>query len=310
MDYKESFYSPGKLLITGEYLVIDGAKALTLPTRKGQWLKIQNNDSQDISWTSYDVENKIWFEGRFNSVDFSIIDSSEKNIAGRLSKILKFANQLDPKSTLQNGWNIRTELEFPTDWGLGSSSTLLCNLAKWLQVDAHKLHFMVSNGSGYDIASGMESHSLVYEVHQQNVKIDFVEFNPIFKSQIYFIHLNQKQKSDAEVEKYSELKKGVDLSLIINDLNKLTEAVLTAKSLESLEVALVEHEQILSHLLQRDTSRESLFQLYKGGITKYLGAWGGDFVMITIKNKSDLEYFKTKGYHTILSFEEMILNTK
>jgi len=31
-----SFYSNGKLLITGEYLVLDGAKALALPTKYGQ----------------------------------------------------------------------------------------------------------------------------------------------------------------------------------------------------------------------------------------------------------------------------------
>jgi hypothetical protein len=31
---KKKFYSNGKLLITGEYLVLDGAKAFALPTKK------------------------------------------------------------------------------------------------------------------------------------------------------------------------------------------------------------------------------------------------------------------------------------
>ena len=33
---KKTFYSNGKLLITGEYVVLDGAKALALPTKYGQ----------------------------------------------------------------------------------------------------------------------------------------------------------------------------------------------------------------------------------------------------------------------------------
>ena len=35
------FYSHGKLLITGEYLVLDGAKALAVPTVFGQDLSVK-----------------------------------------------------------------------------------------------------------------------------------------------------------------------------------------------------------------------------------------------------------------------------
>ena len=37
------FYSNGKLLISGEYFVLDGAKCLALPCKKGQLLKIKPN---------------------------------------------------------------------------------------------------------------------------------------------------------------------------------------------------------------------------------------------------------------------------
>jgi mevalonate kinase len=37
------FYSHGKLLITSEYAVLDGAKALALPTRLGQKLSVSKN---------------------------------------------------------------------------------------------------------------------------------------------------------------------------------------------------------------------------------------------------------------------------
>jgi hypothetical protein len=37
-----------------------------------------------------------------------------------------------------------------------------------------------------------------------------------------------------------------------------------------------------------------------------LGAWGGDFIMVTASQK-DLQYFKNKGYQTIIPFAEMTL---
>jgi mevalonate kinase len=51
---KKTFYSNGKLLITGEYLVLDGAKALALPTKFGQNLTVEEGANQEISWTSHD----------------------------------------------------------------------------------------------------------------------------------------------------------------------------------------------------------------------------------------------------------------
>ena len=38
------FYSNGKLLITGEYFVLNGALSLALPTVYGQYLEINEND--------------------------------------------------------------------------------------------------------------------------------------------------------------------------------------------------------------------------------------------------------------------------
>jgi hypothetical protein len=37
----QTYYSNGKFLLTGEYLVLDGAEALALPTRFGQNLLVQ-----------------------------------------------------------------------------------------------------------------------------------------------------------------------------------------------------------------------------------------------------------------------------
>ena len=54
-----NLYSYGKLLITGEYLVLDGAKAFALPLSCGQSLNYKEIDNNLIKWTSYDMKNHI-----------------------------------------------------------------------------------------------------------------------------------------------------------------------------------------------------------------------------------------------------------
>ena len=66
-----------------------------------------------------------------------------------------------------------------------------------------------------------------------------------------------------------------------------------------------EHEEILSELLNLKTAKETYFSDYPK-MVKSLGAWGGDFVMVS-GNLNDMEYFKSKGYEVILPYEEMIL---
>ena len=60
---KKTFYSNGKLLLTAEYLVLDGATALALPTKFGQNLIVEQIESnKTIVWKSYDIDHSIWFE--------------------------------------------------------------------------------------------------------------------------------------------------------------------------------------------------------------------------------------------------------
>ena len=53
-----SFHSNGKLLITGEYAVLDGALAFALPTRKGQTLEVTENNEQG-RWQAFDSNGNL-----------------------------------------------------------------------------------------------------------------------------------------------------------------------------------------------------------------------------------------------------------
>ena len=139
---KKEFYSNGKLLITGEYVVLDGAKALALPTKFGQNLIIEPSDNNEIYWKSHDHDKSIWFEDTF---PFSAIIqkknyNEEHSVKNTLIEILHEAYLLNSDFISQSkGYKITTELTFPKFWGLGTSSTLINNIAQWLEIDAYEL---------------------------------------------------------------------------------------------------------------------------------------------------------------------------
>ena len=56
------FYSPGKLLITAEYLVLNGAKAFALPTQKGQHMQVTPLETPILKWKSYTHTQEVWMD--------------------------------------------------------------------------------------------------------------------------------------------------------------------------------------------------------------------------------------------------------
>ena len=81
--------------------------------------------------------------------------------------------------------------------------------------------------------------------------------------------------------------------------------MVACSQIEEFEELVNMHEAILSDALGIPTVKKELFSDYKGSI-KSLGAWGGDFILAT-GNSSASDYFKNKGYFTVIPFREMIL---
>lgn len=300
------FYSNGKLLLTGEYLVLDGAKAFAVPTHKGQYLTVKPNTTSKLTWRSFDVCNHVWYEDEFELNALHKVQP-ENPISKKLLNILLAAQRLNPYFLRDSkGVCVTTKLTFSREFGLGSSSTLIANIAKWAKIDAYQLLWNSFKGSGYDLACATKNSALVYQLINTQANITPVEFNPVFKEQVYFVYLNKKQDSKEGILHYRGLS-SVKKSNAIQQVNVLTEAVLKSKSLEEFELLLSEHEALLSDVLELSTVKSRLFSDYHG-LVKSLGAWGGDFVLVTVKDSSDLNYFKERGYTTIFSFDEMLLS--
>ncbi|MDI1303642.1 MAG: GYDIA family GHMP kinase [bacterium] len=303
---KQTFYSNGKLLITGEYLVLDGAKAFALPTKLGQNLIVEKGNNQEIKWKSYDADKSIWFEDIISFSDISNERNSESDsVKSTLIAILHEAFVLNPDFiNLSEGYTITTELGFPKSWGLGTSSTLINNIAQWLQIDAFKLLNNSFGGSGYDIACAQNDTPILYHLEQGKPIVEKVVFNPSFTKDLYFVYLNKKQSSKNAITAYN-INKKVNLAKTIALNDKITFEALKATTIKSFASAIEQHEADMSNILEMQTVKESLFPDFNGSI-KSLGAWGGDFVM-AIATENPSHYFASKGYHTIIPYDEMIL---
>lgn len=302
---EKTFYSNGKLLITGEYLVLDGAKSLALPTKFGQYLKVTLGDLGQIHWTSFDFDNSIWFEETisFNEI-INFKDSDNLSKRETLIKIIHEAHLLNAdflKSSF--GYSISTALNFPKLWGLGTSSTLINNIAQWLQIDSYTLLKNSFGGSGYDIACAQNDTPILYQLENSLPKVEKVIFNPEFTDSIYFVYLNKKQSSKTAIENYYKNKKNLDIDFQI--INEITTAVLNSNSLKEFCDLLDKHEKVMSEILELPTVKENLFSDFDGSI-KSLGAWGGDFVM-AVSKENPTAYFENKGYKTIVTYKDMIL---
>ena len=297
----EKFYSHGKLLITAEYAVLDGAKALALPTKLGQSLEVKPIESPEIRWKSFDHNGTLWFETTLQLPSFEANVTNET--AKRLSECFLAIAKLQPGCFVaHNGFEMHSRLEFPQNWGLGSSSTLINNLAQWAKVDAYKLLAATFGGSGYDIACAQNPYPITFQKNlKSSPKVEKAVFNPSFKDQLFFVHQNQKQNSRDAIAHYNTLK--TTQSLDFSELNALTDALLVATTLEEFEVLMSKHETIVGNLIEHPPIKASHFSDYNGAI-KSLGAWGGDFFLATGNN---LQYFKDKGYNTIIPFKEMVL---
>jgi len=294
----KSFHSNGKLLISGEYLVLDGALSLALPCKFGQYLNFTEDSNGTLEWISKDMNDTIWFTAYFEAKTLKVLKTSNYNTVKWVKKILEFCNKNSLTNKSLQG-KIECKLEFPNNWGLGSSSTLLNNLASLYEINPYYLHFSTTNGSGYDIACAGSNSALTYRVIENIPQVKKMDWSPVFKDEILFIFLKKKQKSNLEVKRFKELKKD---PYLISRISSITKEIIYSKTIEEFEHLLDEHEAITGQYIQSETVKSKYFSDYEGSV-KSLGAWGGDFVLATRKNKN---YFLDKGFDTILSFSEII----
>ena len=296
------FYSNGKLLITGEYVILDGALSLAVPSLLGQSLHVTNNESKYIKWLSKNSDGRIWFNCTIKIDNLKVEKTSSSEISNKLTDIIKVIREVNPNFLNKSGIDITSELTFDKDWGLGSSSTLISNLSQLARIDPYELNNRIFNGSGYDIACAKSVSPLLYRLIKNERDIEKVSFRPIFHEKIYFVYLNTKQNSLNEIRKYKNLNPS---NTLISEISDITKKLLKCSTLKNFNLLIHSHEQIISKLISRKPIKQELFKDFSGEI-KSLGAWGGDFIMAS-SDKDPSNYFKNKGFNIILKYGDLLI---
>lgn len=282
-------------------MVLDGATALAIPTKYRQSLEVSASEKEGIHWKSFDEKGAIWFEEIFSQKSLKT-SNLENTFSKTLSKILCEAKKLNPSFLSEDkGFSISTKLDFPRDWGLGTSSTLINNIAQWANVDAFELLKTSFGGSGYDIAAAKNDFPISYKLKDGKPEFKKAHLPWDFTDQLFFVHLNQKQDSKEGISRYRNT--SVDRKTI-QRISDISNKLLACRALSDFETLMEAHEAIISEIIKLPTIKKQLFSDYPNTI-KSLGAWGGDFVLVT-GNEMDMDYFRKKGFDTVVPFGEMI----
>ena len=301
----ETFYSHGKLLLTGEYLVLHGAVALALPTKLGQSMTVYNYLDDFMEWVAYKPDGK-WFSAKIVPDTLEAVETDNPAMASRLSEILKAVRELNP-DILRHGLYFETRLEFDPEWGLGSSSTLINNLAQWAGVNPYKLLRLTFGGSGYDIACARAEGPILYKLIDHKPGTAKAAFNPPFADRLFFVYQGQKQTSSVEVKNFNAQ---FNPDGHQDDTETVSQISLTLPHIDrysDFESLMLLHEVCIARCTGKTMVQED-YPDFPGEL-KSLGAWGGDFLMAVTEMPFEevRDYFQAKGMNTIFKDQDLIL---
>lgn len=283
----KSYFSHGKVLLAGEYAVLSGVEALALPVRAGQWQHVWEMPAKGVSklvWQSKDADGSVWFECRVDTDIMHISETNNQASADTLLRLLMHIKDQKAELFLHKNIRIETECEFNRSFGLGSSSTLVCNLAKWSGVDAQELQQRVFGGSGYDVAVGNLGRPLVYWLENNESNWSAWQLPADFTQNWFLAFPGEKQNSRESLSSVkTQLEKMSSDIALLQQMNACIQAIKTPRSLPMLEAMLEMWQALLSQRLDLPRPYETLgVSPVKGGLCKYLGAWGGDVLLINL----------------------------
>ncbi|MBL7968226.1 MAG: hypothetical protein JNK09_14585 [Prolixibacteraceae bacterium] len=298
-----TYRANGKLLLTGEYLVLHGAKAIAMPLNVGQQMVVsQVKNSSTVQWKAR-FQDKIWFECVLNLGDFSVLQTSDSVKSEVLVKLFKAIKELNPEFKLPAGIKFETTLESNPEWGFGSSSTLVSLLAKWSGVDPFRLNEMVFHGSGFDVACATASGPIFYT---RNQPIQKLSLNYPFADQLFLVYSGKKKGTANEVRSF--LKEKMISESQIAEMSALSEAFAACSNRLDFNRLIEIHESMIGKIINQTPVKEQFFPDFDGAI-KSLGAWGGDFWLVSTQQSfSEMKsYFENKGLTTLFKWNDLIL---
>ena len=288
----------GKLLLFGEYLVLKGAKALAIPLQFGQQMQVTPQSGKEIKWVANVLGDK-WFSALFTT-EGKLLETTDEAKALRLMHLFTLIKTQRP-DLFEQGYSFQLNVNFPLEWGLGTSSTLVSLLAQWSETDPFYLLKSSFGGSGYDVACATSEVPILFEAPGNNSTQATLSL--AITSKLLFIYSGKKQKSESEVVRFEKL---ILPTGAVEKMNQIVLSVLHSKEIAELEGLINQSETLLGNILDKEPVKNSTFRDYPFSI-KSLGAWGGDFLMATFREESEARhYFNQKGYTVQFNYDQII----
>lgn len=285
--------------------MLEGAVALAVPLKFGQSLRVEKNTSDLLSWKAY-TSLGSWFTAEFDIESLEIANTDNPELAEKLQKILLATIKISETSFIvSSGCSIETIADFNVEFGFGTSSTLISNIAYWSNIDPYELLSVSFGGSGYDIACARKNTPILYQRKDSEIIIADAEFNPPYKDRLFFVYLGKKQSSFNEIINFRKNCKFS--SMDIDAISSITLELTKTSDITEFEDLLEEHELLMSKVLKRPTIKSIHFSNYEG-VVKSLGAWGGDFALFTtnLPEQEFRELMKSKGLDVVYGFDEIV----
>ena len=301
-------------MLCGEYAVTIGVEALALPVYLGQWMYVWEFDSPGggdrLIWEAKEKDGSTWLNESFalplETMEAETEKSSERD---RSREVLHSMLSMVAEGFWKTGksYRIETQLEFDRSSGLGSSSTMVANFARLAGLDAQIVQQKVFGGSGYDVAVAELGKGLVFWKNAEVANWDAWKLSADLTSKWKIVFLGKKQNSRnalADVKgKLMEIEKD---DFLMHQLQQVCAAVKMANQVPMLEAGLEMWQAILAMSLGLETPYQHFkFQPSKGGLCKWLGAWGGDMLLINdVFEESEREALKK---YKIVDWNQLVL---
>ena len=277
-------------MLCGEYAVTIGIEALALPVGPGQWMHVWEFDSPGggdrLIWEAKEKNGNTWLNESFALPLELPGDAESETMSDRENArdvIYRLLSMVDPNFwKMGKSYRIETQLEFERSSGLGSSSTMVANFSRFAGLDAQKVQQKLFGGSGYDVAVAELGKGLVFWKNGEEAHWDRWNLSMDLTAKWKVVFLGQKQNSRSALGdvKLKLLEMKTD-DFLMHQLQQVCAAVKMANQVPMLEAGLEMWQAILAMSLGLETPYQQFaFQPVKGGLCKWLGAWGGDMLLV------------------------------
>ncbi|HEX7584059.1 MAG TPA: hypothetical protein VF373_05185, partial [Prolixibacteraceae bacterium] len=238
-----------------------------------------------------------------NPENLTVISASSQNKAETLSQIFQTIRNLNTGFKFKAGTKFETMLDSNPEWGFGSSSTLISLLSQWSVVDPFALNELIFRGSGFDIACATADGPIFY-IRNKPVHPIALEYS--FADQLFLVYSGQKKETVKEVGTF--LKEKEVTAKLIEEVSVLADKFSLCRDQNEFNRLIRQHEKLVGKLIGKVPVKSQYFADFEGEI-KSLGAWGGDFYLVSsaLPFLEVTKYFQNKGLTTLFHWSDLIL---